>query len=294
MHEVKKMLFIVNPVSGGRGKRRLMKAVLFMLDRHFEREVVYTRHAGHAVQLARESDADVVVAVGGDGTVHEVAQGLLGTDKILGIIPCGSGDGLALHLGISRIPEMAVQVLNRGEVRKIDCGEVDGEPFFCTVGLGFDAEVAWQFAASSRRGLFTYLSLAWKIWKHYRVQDYTIEIDGERFQTKAVMVTVANANQWGNYARIAPSASLEDGLLDVTVVLPFKTREIPLLAAKLLDGRADTSDRTRMLSGREIRITRHEAGSAHRDGDPFREGTRMYVRVRPSALRVLAPQKRFF
>ena len=289
---MKKVLFIVNPVSGGRRKRRLMRGVLFMLDRRFEREVAYTRYPGHATELARESDADIVVAVGGDGTVHEVAVGLLGTEKVLAIIPCGSGDGLALHLGISRIPEMAVQVINRGEVRTIDCGDADGEPFFCTVGMGFDAEVAWQFAASSKRGLLTYISIAWKLWRHYKEQDYTIEVDGELIRTKAVMVTVANANQWGNYARIAPMASLEDGLLDVTVVLPFRTREIPLLAAKLLDGRADTSERTRMLEGRRIRITRHKAGSVHRDGDPYQEGRQLLVQVRPAALHVLTPHKK--
>jgi len=287
-----KVLFIVNPISGGRRKRSLMRVVMSLLDRRYYQQTVYTEYPGHATELARETDADIVVAVGGDGTVHEVAKGLLGTEKVLGIIPCGSGDGLALHLGISRELFQAVHVLNRGEVRRIDCGEVDGEPFFCTTGMGLDADVAWRFASSNSRGVWTYISLAWKIWRHYKVQQYKIEVDGKAFDTQAVMVTVANVNQWGNQARIAPQASVEDGLLDVAVVLPFRTREIPVLAAKLMDGRAHTSSRTIMLEGREVRIIREAPGAAHCDGEPSQKGTRLEARIVPSALRVMAPRRK--
>ena len=282
-------LFIVNPISGGKSKQPIVGLLEKELD-SASYEVIQTTHAGHATQLARESEADVVVAVGGDGTVSEVAQGLIGTGKVLGIIPCGSGDGLAFHLGISRRPHLALQALLEGESMPMDYGRFDGKPFFCTAGVGLDAEVAWQFASSGKRGLWTYISLAWRIWKHFHPDTYTIDVDGVTYTAPAVIVTVGNVNQWGNQARITSQASVRDGLLDVAVVAPFRTIEIPVLAAKLLDGRAHTSRRVRMLRGRRIVISRSTEGPAHYDGDPCRKGTSLFFEVVPSALKVIVPK----
>ena len=290
---MKKILFIVNPVSGGKSKRRILRLIEdFAAGSGVQAAVRQTESAGHATTLARESDADIVVAVGGDGTVSEVAQGIVGTGKALGIIPCGSGDGLALHLGISRRPRKALRTLLDGVARTIDYGLVDGRPFFCTTGVGLDAEVAWQFATSGKRGLSTYISLAWKIWQHFRPETYTIEVDGEVLTAPAVFVTVGNANQWGNQARITSLALVQDGLLDVTVVAPFKTVEIPVLAAKLLDGRAHTSRRVKMLRGKHIVIRRSQDGPAHYDGDPCRKGTEIVVDIVPGALNVIVPKNK--
>ena len=127
---MQKLLFIINPISGGRNKDAIIRMLDSTLDRNlFSHETVLTTHAGHATELARRSDADIVVAVGGDGTVSEVAQGLIGTGKSLGIIPCGSGDGLALHLGISRNPRKALRTLTEGRAVTMDCGLIDGRPF---------------------------------------------------------------------------------------------------------------------------------------------------------------------
>ena len=282
-------LFIVNPISGGRSK----EAIVGLLAQRLEPgsfEVVRTAYAGQAIQLAREAEADVVVAVGGDGTVSEVAEGLAGTGKALGIIPCGSGDGLALHLGISRRPRKAIRALLEGDSMEMDYGLIDGKPFFCTAGIGLDAEVAWQFASSGKRGLWTYISLAWKIWQNFRPDTYTIDVDGVTLTVPAVIVTVGNANQWGNQARITSQASVRDGLLDVAVVAPFRTIEIPVLATKLLDGRAHTSRRVRMLRGRDIVISRPAEGPAHYDGDPCRKGTALHFQVVPHALKVIVPK----
>ena len=132
---MKRITFIVNPVSGGKDKKKVLAAIDRYLDRSaFTYEVLETEKAGDATAWARESGADIVVAVGGDGTVSEVATGLLGTGKALGIIPCGSGDGLALHLGISRNPAKAVRALNGGRIVRIDTARLDGRPFFCTAG----------------------------------------------------------------------------------------------------------------------------------------------------------------
>ena len=246
---MKKILFIANPLSGGKDKKTILKDIDAAIDRQrFAPSFVYTERPGHATLLAREADADIVVAVGGDGTVSEVAQGLVGTDKVLGIIPCGSGDGLAFHLGLSRNPLKALRTIQDGITETMDYGKVDGRPFFCTSGVGLDAEVAWEFASAGKRGLWTYISLAWKIWQHFKPETYTIDVDGRTLSVPAVFVTVGNANQWGNQARITSLASVRDGLLDVTVVAPFHTCEIPVLATKLLDGRAHSCFQLHRLS----------------------------------------------
>ena len=291
---MKRITFIVNPVSGGKDKNNVLTAIGRYLDlSQFSYEVLRTVQAGDATRWARESDADIVVAVGGDGTVSEVATGLLGTEKALGILPCGSGDGLALHLGISRNPAKAVKVLNDACIATIDAAQVNGRPFFCTAGVGLDADVSLDFARSEKRGLATYITTAWEDWKQRNPNDkYVVETDTEAWAGPAVFITVGNANQWGNEARIVPNASLRDGLLDVTVVLPFATYEIPELAARLMLGKAETSRRVRTFRGKTVRIHRDHPGPAHCDGDPFEAGVDLRMEIKPGALRVVVPRSR--
>ena len=291
---MQRIAFIVNPVSGGKDKKKVLAAIDRYLDRSlFSYEVLETGKPGDATAWARERGADIVVAVGGDGTVSEVATGLLGTGKVLGIIPCGSGDGLALHLGISRNPVKAVRTLNGACIARIDAAHLDGRPFFCTAGVGLDADVAFDFACSSRRGLFTYISTAWRLWMHGdRARRYVVETDTETWSGPAVIITVGNANQWGNEARIVPRASLQDGLLDVTVVEPFATWEIPVLAARLMTGKADTSRHVRSFRGTQVHIRRDHPAPAHCDGDPFRAGVGMSFEIDPGALDVVVPPAR--
>ena len=287
--------FIVNPISGGKDKSRVVSAIGRYLDAsRFDASVVYTEHAGHGYELARASGADVVVAVGGDGTVSEVARGLVGTSRTFGIIPCGSGDGLALHLGLSRSPESAVKTINALNVINADVAYLNDSPFFCTAGFGLDASVALDFAKSSRRGLGRYISLAWEEWKEKPLDTYRISSpDGILFEGEAVFVVAANANQWGNQARIAPMASLTDGLLDLVVIPRFSTLEIPDLVTRLMTGHADSSHRFLHWSGPSFRSERAAEGAVHFDGDPFEAGTDFTVSVRPGALKVIASaQKR--
>lgn len=283
--------FIVNPVSGGKDKSRVLKTIEKQLDKSLFTYAVHTTTApGDAERLARESTADIVVAVGGDGTVNEVARSLVGTDKVLGIIPCGSGNGLALHLGISRTPSQAVQTLNEGVVTRIDAALMNGRYFFCTAGLGLDAAVSLDFTRSTRRGMANYIALAWSDWKEHPEDEYAVECGSEHWSGKAVFLTVANANQWGNQARIAPMASLQDGLLDVVVVRPFTLLEIPDLAARLMSGHADTSRRVVHFSGSRIHLHRSGPGAVHYDGDSAEAGTDFDLEVEPDALQVLVSE----
>ena len=290
----RKITFIVNPISGQNDKSQVLSAIGKHLDLSlYQPQILFTSYAGEAYEMARESEADVVVAVGGDGTVSEVARGVAGTEKCLGIVPCGSGDGLALHLGISRIPANAIKTLNKACQAKIDVGLMNDQLFFCTVGFGLDAKVSMEFARSTTRGLPQYVALAWEEWKQHSLAEYRISSEqGVLWEGKAVFVTVANANQWGNRARIAPMASLQDGQLDVVVVNPFSTLEIPDLAARLMTGQAPTSKHFLHFTGSQFHISRNGAGAVHYDGDPYEAGTEFDLDVLPKALNVIVPKSK--
>lgn len=290
--------FILNPISGGKSKASALRAIESVLDRNrYESRILWTASPGDGARLAAESPADIVVAVGGDGTVNEVARGLLeakaaGREKILGILPCGSGNGLAYHLGLSRRMSRAVATLNEGAACPIDLGEMNGKLFCCTAGMGIDAKVSQHFAQSTGRGLKNYIALAWDEWKHHEEFACEVECDGTKWSGKALFITVANANQWGNEARIAPMASLRDGLLDVIVVRNFKTVEIPALAAKLLSGHLFNNRNLLHLSGSQILIRRSSPGPVHKDGDAFQAGKELRLRILPQALKVIVPVER--
>lgn len=287
---MQKVLFIVNPIAGHRDKKSVIDIIRKNLnDIKYDPEFVLTTHPGHATELARETDAEIVVAVGGDGTVSEVAGGIAGTPKILGVIPCGSGDGLAFHLGIRRQVAEAVEVLNLGLTVAMDYAEVCGKPFFCTVGMGFDALVSYEFAMSESRGLKTYIYDALKIWREFKSEYYEICSDDVNWSGEASMITVANANQWGNRAKIAPLASVTDGLLDVIVIKPFKDADIPELAYRLMHGTLDHSHFVETFRVSEVKIIRAHPGPVHYDGEPFEMGNEIKVKVIPKALKVIIP-----
>lgn len=269
-----------------------MQAIQEVMEgRDVEVETVFTEYAGHAVQLAKEAEADIVVAVGGDGTQNEVARGLLGTGKVMGIMPCGSGDGIALHLGVSRNPRKAALNLMEGVPQTIDYGVVNGRPFFCTTGVGLDAIVSWKFAQAGTRGLKTYVLESAKTWFGFKPECYTVTVDGKvQFDGPATLITVGNAGQWGNNAWIAPLASVCDGQLDVTIVKPFHTWSFPSLLVRMVNKTAHKSRHALTLKGRHITIRREHEGPLHFDGDPRTEGREIEITMVPSALRVLVPQ----
>ena len=161
MTEKKRIVFVVNPISGTQGKKAILKWIDERLDQSiYDYSIVKTEYAGHATQIAAnavQEKVDVVVAIGGDGTINEIARSLVHTNTALGIIPCGSGNGLARHLRIPMEPKAAIDVLNRGHELCIDYGKINNIPFFCTCGVGFDAFISLKFADSGKRGLLTYL-----------------------------------------------------------------------------------------------------------------------------------------
>lgn len=278
------ILFIVNPISGHGNKTR----VVSRLEKK-DCKVVYTEYAGHAEKLAREADEDIVVAVGGDGTVNEVARGLIGTGKTLGIIPRGSGDGLALHLGLNHDINRSIRIIEKGNTKILDAGTINGRYFFSVCGVGLDAIISERFAKAGRRGLPGYIDQAIHTWKNHEVERYEIEIDGEKMVHEGVMVTVGNSDQWGNGAKVTPLADSGDGILDITVVEDFKDIEIPMLAYRLMTGTVDQAANIHCYKGRMIRISREKPGPAHADGEWFEAGCTLEIKIIEHALKVLVP-----
>ena len=277
------MLFIINPISGKGKKQRLAKRLLAK-----GYKVAFTECAGHAEVLAREATDEVVVAVGGDGTVNEVARGIVGTEKALGIIPCGSGDGLARHLRLSHNIKKALCTIEQGECKRMDAAEVNGRPFFSVCGVGFDAVVSERFANHGKRGLANYIKLGLDTLRSYKPESYSVEIDGQRIETKALLITVGNSDQWGNNAKIAPLADCCDGILDITIVEKFSVLEMPILALRLMTGTLQRSRKVHCYKGKSIRITRQSEGVAHADGDWFMESATLNIKILPSTLKVIA------
>lgn len=303
----KSIVFIVNPISGTSKKTRIVDIIEQRIDRErYEAEIWYTEYAGHASLLAKkavEAGIDVVVAVGGDGTVNEVASSLVHTRTALAIIPCGSGNGLARHLSLPLSPEKAVDIINRGEIHLLDSGLCDGKPFFCTCGVGFDAFISEQFSMSGKRGPITYVENILMKGLNYQPETYTIEDEQGTLLGKAFLISCANASQYGNNAFIAPDASMKDGLLDVVVIEPFSKIEAPQIALALFNKTLPKNSHVKIFRARKIRITRQNEGVMHCDGDPINAGKiievemlqkSLYVVVNPDAHRSSKPIMQMF
>lgn len=293
---MKNIAFIINPIAGTHNKRRLPKQIEGLLDHgQWTPDIVFTEYKGHATELATQYanlGFDAVVAVGGDGTVSEVAAGLRDTQTALGIIPSGSGNGLARHLCIPLRFQGAMELLNKSEAIAVDYAMLNERPFFCTCGLGFDALISEHFATAGKRGIRTYLQQIIKDIFQYTPEHCVLRGEGVDIETDAFLVTVANANQWGNAAYIAPQASIQDGMLDIAVLSPFPILATPGLVMELFTKTLDKDLFMNTIRVKELTITRPTAGPFHCDGDPVEVGESAHIRVVPDGLRVLV-EKRF-
>ena len=296
MTEKTKIVFVVNPISGTQSKKAILKWIDERMDRSiYDYSIVKTEYAGHATQIAAsaaQNNVDVVVAIGGDGTINEIARSLVHTETALGIIPCGSGNGLARHLRIPMEPKAAIDVINQGNRLCIDYGKINNIPFFCTCGVGFDAFVSLKFADSGKRGLLTYLENTLHESLTYQPETYEIENEEGTVKYKAWMIACGNASQYGNNAYIAPHASLTDGLMDVTIMEPFTVLDVPSLSFQLFNKTIDQNSRVKTMRAKKIKIHRTQDGVMHFDGDPLMAGKELEVEIIPSGLYVIASEKK--
>ena len=290
----KKIAFIINPISGTQSKEQILKWLDEKLDKErYAQEVIYTERAGHAVEIAAQKaqeDAHAVIAIGGDGTINEIARSLVHTKTALGIIPCGSGNGLARHLQIPMEPKKAIDIINDGLIDIIDYGKINDVPFFCTCGVGFDAFVSLQFSKAGRRGPLTYLEKTLLESLKYRPETYELEMDGSTLRYKAFLIACGNASQYGNNAYIAPQATLNDGLLDVTILEPFTVLDVPSLSFQLFNKTIDQNSRIKTFRCQTLRIHRSKPGVVHFDGDPMMMGENVDVKIMKNGLQVIVPR----
>jgi YegS/Rv2252/BmrU family lipid kinase len=289
----KHIVFIVNPKSGVERQKEISRAVTAHLDpKRYTHEILNTQYAKHGTELAREAaekGAYAVVAVGGDGSVNDIVLGLIGTDTILGIIPKGSGNGMARTMGIPLDVAAAVQLINRGKVGTIDVGYANEQLFVSNAGVAFDALISKKFAKSKKRGLMVYSWLVTKYLWLYKTWNFDITIDGKKLQENAFMVNVANGTQFGYNFRIAPMARYDDGILDIIIIRKFPKILGGLIAFRAMTGTIAQSPYVQHHTGKEITISHPSLSLMQTDGDAHPCSNSITFRVVPGAQRVLVP-----
>ena len=291
----KKIVFIMNPISGTSDKKDIPYLIEELLDKEqFDYSIRETEYAGHAYEIAKESKEqgiDIVVAVGGDGTVNEVGRALVHSNTALGIIPTGSGNGLARHLLIPMKIKGAIQVLNDCEITDLDYGIINEHPFFCTCGVGFDAFISEKFAEAGKRGPITYLENILKEGLKYEPETYEIEDENGTIKKKAFLISCANASQYGNNAYIAPQASMSDGMIDVIIMEPFDALEASQISIEMFNKTLDKNNKIKTFRSKEIKIYRKAPGVIHYDGDPIDTGKEIVVTLKEKGIKILTNPK---
>ena len=291
MRSIEHITFIVNPKSGTQNKESMPAQIASLIDgERFEHEVVFTEYAGHATQIATQCAKrgdDIVVAVGGDGTVNEVARALVHTQTALGIVPCGSGNGLARHLCIPMDVQKALRIINQAQIEAFDYGVINQQPFFCTCGMGFDAFISLKFAEAGKRGPITYVENVLKEGLKYKPETYEIMDDNGTQSYKAFLIACANASQYGNNAYIAPGATMKDGLMDVIIMEPFDALEAPQIAADLFMKTLGNNSKIKTFRTNHVTIRRKEPGAIHYDGDPIMTNRNIDVHIEHLGIRIV-------
>ncbi len=288
------VVFIVNPIAGTRQKDFILESIRHHLPPELGTEIIFTEYPGHAFDIATEKvhqGIETIVAVGGDGTVNEVASALAKTPCRLGIIPAGSGNGLARHLGIPlQVPD-ALQLIMNHRVQKIDAGKVNGKYFFCTCGTGFDASVGKKFSRDSRRGMLSYVRATIHQYVNYSPKSYVLKTSHKKIRLKAFLVTFANSGQYGNNAYIAPNAVIDDGMLDLCILRPFPRASTISLGLRLFFKNIDQSPYLEVMRVKKASLKRtgHKKITIHLDGEPMTMSGKLKIKVIEHALHVMVP-----
>jgi YegS/Rv2252/BmrU family lipid kinase len=255
----------------------------------FEPTIVFTEGAMHASDLARGAVGryQYVIAVGGDGTVNEIASAIVGTDTALGILPFGSGNGLARFLGIPMDIADAIKTLNVERVEAIDSAKLNGQCFFNMAGMGFDAHISEVFSHDKTRGFGAYIRSSLREIVNYKSDTYHIDIDGVTYVREAFMLSIANSSQYGNNAHVSPCASVQDGWLDVCIIKPFPLYRFPEMGIRMFAKTAHKSKYVEIIQGKHISIKRSKDAPVHLDGEPQIMGTDVEINIVPGSLKIV-------
>ncbi|MBQ9073756.1 MAG: diacylglycerol kinase family lipid kinase [Muribaculaceae bacterium] len=294
MQNERKLLLIINPISGTDNKEKIEPLVRKYLEPlGYKILVDYTCAHGDATRLAHwavDNGYFGVIAAGGDGTVNETAIALCDTDTALAIIPCGSGNGLARHLGIPIGITDSIKIISEGHILACDYGSVNRRPFFCTFGVGFDAAVSETFAKQRRRGKFSYLKSAISEYVNYTPQVYTISANCHILTEKAFLIACCNASQYGNNAYIAPEASITDGLLDITIIHAGSPLDTAFVGVDLFTGYINSNTLIHSFRAPAAVIYRSAEGPVHLDGEPITMGDVMSIKCHHESLKIFTPK----
>lgn len=287
-----KTLFIVNPFSGVGRHHLVEQMVSKSLDASvFDYQVVYTEAVGHASKLSKaaaKNGYQLIVAVGGDGTVNEVAAPLIGTDVVLGMVPSGSGNGLARHLKIPLETEKAIALLNHQKKRRIDTVTVNDRVFLSIAGVGFDAYVAQKFANKRRRGFFQYARIILLTYFKYLPQKYVLHLNGEQIIRKALFISFANSDQFGYNTSIAPQARIDDGLIDISIMRKAPAWKAPFLLLLFFMKKIDRTNYVEMIRASEV-LVEQKKRRINLDGETVKMGQKLHFRIIPLSLTVAVP-----
>jgi diacylglycerol kinase (ATP) len=293
-----KIAFILNPNAGNNRSKGRAAAISRFLDLNrydpFFRFTEGPRHAGKIVKQLIDEGFKKIVAVGGDGTVNEVAAALIGENASLGIIPVGSGNGLARFLKIPTHVPQAIRILNHDHIQRIDAGKVNEYWFFCTCGVGFDARVGHKFSKSKKRGFVTYLRTIIREFRNYRPRKYKFTIDSVDYIRKAFLITIANAGQYGNDAYIAPGAKIDDGWFDVCILKPFPLARTLFLGLRLFNRSIEKTRYMEIIKGKEISFVKPKKKYIfHYDGEPVKfKKTKIQISMHHHSLSVMTHNPR--
>ncbi len=289
----KKIIFIVNPISGNHNKNNFPNLVDNYIDKNkFEYDIVFTEYVNHATELtmkAIEDGYEYIAAVGGDGTINEIAKCLIGKEQVLVIVPLGSGNGLARHLELPfRTERLITEVINNGDVFKIDTATMNGTPFISIAGIGFDALIADYFAKDGNRGFITYAKLVTEEYHNFIPKEYTLILDDDRtIKCKPFFVTFANSSQFGYNAEISPKASVQDGLLDVCIFKKPNIIEVPIVATYFIAKQIDKSNFIDIYKAKKISVIREVEDVVNIDGEAMQMSKDITVEIKPLSLNIL-------
>ena len=289
----RKILAVINPISGTSNKEFMPETIARCIDPDkFDVVVRFTQHASHATLLTEEAIKEGfygVIAVGGDGTINEVAAALRDSSTALGIIPCGSGNGLARHLGIPMNVEKALEIINLDNIEALDYCTANDRPFFCTCGVGFDAHVSQKFAEARKRGPLSYIQKTLVEYLKYRCKTYSIEMNDRVVTEKAFVIACGNASQYGNNAFITPRASMHDGLIDVTVIHPFTPLDTAVLGVLLFTRHIDQDTNINTFRTSELTIHRPKPDVMHIDGEPILMDADIHIKCHKAGIKIFLP-----
>ena len=290
---MKKYLFIINPISGI-GKQKKVEVILENKDKNwsFSYDIQYTQYPKHATEIAKKAIGkyDAIIAVGGDGSVNEVAKALIYTDIPLGIIPTGSGNGLARSLKIPQKISKALDIINNENVTVIDAAKMNKYVFFNVAGIGFDAHIGHVFSKLPHRGLNSYILAILQEFNRYKPQDYNIIINGEKRTVKAFLMSFANSSQFGNNAYISPSSKLNDGLIEICILKPFSIIHSGIIGMQLFLKKINNSENYNSQHVKEFFIENSNPVSVHYDGEPTTIDKDIKIAVLENALKVIVPE----